>query len=862
MGFDDFLNSLMGAALPGGNGQPVIPQPRTASPAPVAVAPSAHQLPPEIVAALAGPFNPANPQMVMPSRQMPTQPPKRNKQGSDKENPPSYEIPEGETAGPELVPGVEGYVEPQYLLTSDMLPAELSSYQYKEDKSDRRFILMPDTQKWVPVPDEMYKQLIQDGFIDGQGKVLEAEPLPDLSDPSDEDKDKWREALPPEVLKDIKSDAERDVAMWESQLEELQSGDILEETDADLNRAQELETKIEEGKTEVSEYEALLYILYDVEPPESKRDWVMNNFVSPILGGLGTFFSMADIGRSQLGRRLGGWLAAQLSNPVTAMAVSAFALHNGFAQMLLQPILMAVNQTDQDVQQIYRDEGSIGVWEKVIAGVPEEHGFPMPLAFAWHAMTDTAYDPLTYLSLGSSALTSAGIRGGAKIGSPMINSIYKIAEPTLRYTDIATSLPGTILFRGGVRTARGVKSAINGTPYWKIGKTFAASRQGEGKVLRQELGKFGDKLEAAADEYDNLRLGIPPQGGPGNPGITPAPGPITPTPGTPGSGGISPAPLPPDPGISPAPVVGGLTEQALTGQPVPRTTTTEAGGPQVIGNPQAGPFGRKQGGPVLTNLEKSIKFLDEDENITPQKLAKKLKVTVGEAKELLPRAVIARDTMRGPVKIHPTKVPGLQPHMDNNRILDVGYKSFLAGEERGRKFIEEVNPILQKYELDSTYNSRQPRLEPDDPEYGQQTWTQKARAMSYVAEIATVYAKYFDNLSDSKAVNFLDTRPRGREFGETPGGYANEYTQALMEHYVLDDLRSDQLTGILRILTDTAGRTVEVESSSRRMQRRSSMNSRRHETRSRRPLLRPRKLPRSRRKPRKPQPISSENPTI
>lgn len=823
MGFDDFIAGLMDAALGGNDAQAAAPMIPTATPNPVPVAQSANQLPPEIIAALTGPFKPASQVGGL------TRPPVKPTQ--------SYQIPEGEVAGPSVPLGLTT-PDAQYGISSEMLPYELDSYQYNPSGSDMRLIFMPDTQRWTPVPVQIFQTLVNDGIVDGQGTPIPIPELPDLENPSEEDINTWQQALPAEMLADIKLDAEREVTLFTQQLEQLyndqgrtydENGELINEQ-LQSNKIQELETKLKDAEQEVSEYEALQYILYGVEPPESKKEWLMNNIVSPIMSGVGKFFSFADFGRSQLGRRVGGFIAARLAGAgpggdIESAVWYAWLRSNGFGQLLLAPLAIALSETNQDVKKIYEEEGSVGVWEKVIAGTPNEQNWPAPIQFAWSAFTDTVYDPLTYLP--GAALAAKAIRG-SQASTPLMRGVASVVEPTLRYTDIVTSLPGTVVYRGGTKAARAVKTATTNAPYWKLGQTFAPSRGGEAKLLREAMGASAHKLEQAVDEYDSMIIGK--SGGPGSSppnqgGITPFPpapqGGITPVPGGGTTPPGTPSPTPPGGGTTP-PIVGGLTQEALTGTPTPRVAV-QPGGPQVIGQPQPTPqmgIGRQKpagNAPKLTNLEKTVQLIQADPNVTPQTISKKLKVPIADARELLPAAQTAYDTMRGPVKLYPSKVPGLQPYNDGTRVIDRGYQSYLRGEESGRRFIEEINPILQKYEADPVYNSR--IGDPiEDAEFGAKAWSQKARAMTYVGEIASVYAKHFDDLN---TINVINPSYRGDFFGGTPGGLKNEFTDALLEEYALGDHTAKKLSDIRRILTNTAGQYVEVTNKEGRIYNRS-----------------------------------------
>ena len=785
MGFDDFVSGLLDSAL-GGNdsgNQPIVPTP-TVTPVPGVGMPAAQQqLPPEIIAALSGPFQPSLTGQLNPPK---PKPPKKKQQ--------QYQIPPGSFAGPEIpstMDEVEAAVLPQYMLTSEMLPQELTHYQFGEGE-EKRYIYLPDTKVWQPVPKDFFMEMMATGVVDEQGVPNKVPQLPDLEAPTDEDIAQWREALPEDMLGEIKLDAEHDVELFETQLNNLydnqgrtfdKEGNLIDEATIS-NQIQELETKLDQAKSEVSEYEALQYILYNIEPPKSKKDWIMSEIVSPILGGVSKFFAVSDLARSQLGRRIGGYLAAQIANPVTGAAWRTFALNNGFGQILINPIVYAVSQTDQDVGKIYEEEGSIAVWEKVIAGLPDEQNWPAPVGFAWNAFTDTLYDPLTYVPIGGVAAQT--MRGSTAMPG-IARGIAKVAEPTLRYTDIVTSLPGTLIYRGGSKTARAVKTAINNSPYWKTGKAFAPSRAGEGKLLREAMGASAHKLELAADEYSGYQIGMP--GGPT------------------GDGGMSPFPY--TPGTPPP----NLTQDALT-LPTPPRVVDDPSGPTVIGGPPSGPgpAPRPPGSaPRPTMLERAVRLLETDESLTPQQLSRKLKIKVADAQQLLPEARTALDTIRGPVQLYPSKVPGLQPHDNNSRIIDRGYQSYLRGEEEGRKFIEELNPVLQQYEADPVYNSRLREATQDAEEHGRYAWTQKARAMSFVADVAEIYGKYFDNLNTTD-VNFLQARPRGKSFGSNDaGGLKGEYTEALMEEFALGDHNAKRLAQIEGILRNTIGHYVEVE---------------------------------------------------
>ena len=815
MGFDDFLTGLMDAALGGDDGKKPGSAPvPTATPVPGPVAPPVQQLPPEIVAALSGPFAPGQPS----ARPVPPKktPPKKRTPG-----PQEYRIPPGTVAGPAVPDAVEVApdVEPQYTLSSDMLPYELTHYQFSPGEG-MRYVYVPDVKAWQPVPEDYFQALQGEGLVDAQGMPQEVERLPDLEEPTDEDIAKWQVALPEDMLSSIKTDAENDVSLYQTQLDQVyeQTGKPYDEngqpTDdqALSNKAQELETKLQNAKDEVSEYEALQYILYGIEPPKTKKEWVMDNIVSPIMSGVGKYLSISDIGRSQLGRRIGGYVLAHMaSGNILESSLWSQALRaNGLTNVLLQPLDVVLRGTDNEkIRETYDKDGSIGVWEQYIAGYPDQKKWPSLAEYAWHAFTDTAYDPLTYLP----ALGEVGVAMRATKGSNTVAPIIgRVLEPTIRGVDIATNVPGEVVGRIGTRTARAIKTGVSNTPYWKLGKTFAPSRGGEAKIMRQSMGASSEKLERAAEEFDNAIIGKP--ANPGQGGITPFPQPGTPPP----TGGITPVPPAPVPGspITPAPApippapqqVGGLTQQALTNPPAPRTTPT-LGGPQVIGSPQTGPFGAKPpaSARMPSMLERTVTAIEADPALTKQKLAKKLKVSVKDAEQLLADGHVARDTMRGPVQLYPTNTPGLKPHENGKRVLDWGYQSYLRGEEAGRRFIEDANPILEKYDTDPAYNSRLQSPDENQGGFGAVAWPQKAKAMELVADLAEVYSRYFGDLHH---IDMLDTSYRGDYFGGTEGGLKNEFTQALIEELALGDLKASRVNDIVRILKKTSGHYVEL----------------------------------------------------
>jgi len=776
------------------------------------------QLPPEILAALSGAGMSA----------FGGSPPKKQN------NQVSYQIPPGEVAGPEIPDEVDVApdVLPTYLIESGDLPYELTHYQFGPNE-DKKYIYLQDTKAWQPVPTDYFQALLAEGLIDNQGVTQEAPRLPDLEAPTNEDIVLWQQALPEDALGEIKTSAENDVALFQAQLDDLYELGGDENDQEYSNKIQELETKLESAKQEVSEYEALQYILYGIEPPESKKEWVVNNIVNPIISGAGKFFSFADLGRSQLGRRVGGYILANLASDNAAVMLGsnlwmAVMRQSPLANGLLTPLAEVLRGTDKEaIQQAYREGGSIGVWENIIAAYPDQQGWPTPLEFAWHAFTDTAYDPLTYT--GPAAMGLRGLKPGSGIGGAAI----KILEPTLRYTDAVTSLPGTVAFRGSSKVLRGVKTAVGNTPYWKVGRAFAPSRGGEAKLLRQAMGASSHKLEQAADEWDQYVIGkaLPPSTPPaGSGGITPFPTPGSPIPPAGGAASSSVPGTPLTPPSTPGQTqVGGLTQQALVGTtPAPAATTP--GGPQVMGGPQGpaqqGPsmgIGQKKTGsaPLKTQAEKTVDILVDNPSATPQQVARKLKVPVAQARELIAEAQTQIEVQRGPVQLYPSQVAGLRPYQNGSRILDRGYQSFLRGEERGMRFIEEVNPILQKYENDPVYNSLLSDQDESVLGYGQKAWTQKARAMSMVAEVASVYAKYFDDLGDEGHVRFLNPSYRGNGFGATPGGYKNEFTQALLEEFALGDHTARQLGDIERILRNTSGTYVEVTGNNGRLYNRS-----------------------------------------
>lgn len=833
MGFDDFIGGLLDAALGGPDGTAPMRTPPTAPPSPGAFPAAAQQLPPEIIAALTAPFAPSVSRGLSVQNPLPIAPPPgRSKETAQPKPRPKdpYRIPPGSFAGPavpDTLPDVQESVLPQYMISYDDLPQDLLNYQFGEGE-EKKYIYLPDKSAWLPVPSQFFQQLLGNGIVNPDGTPVAVDPLPDLSDPSDEDIKKWQNALPIDLLNEIKTDAENDVTLFSSQLDALyndsgrtfdKDGQLID-SDALSNQIQALETKLDEAKSEVSDYEALAYILYGVEPPQSKKEWVISNIVSPIMDGLGTYFSLSDLGRSQLGRRLGGTLLGEMATGNTAKAAMIFAAlrSTGIGGVLLDPLWVAAKLSDKDIGKIYKEDGSIAVWEQVIADLPDEENWPGIAEFAWHAYTDTAYDPLTYLPAASAA--SVSMRG-AKTGSPIMRGIGAVLEPTIRYTDIATSLPGTALFRGTAKIGRAVKTAASNVPYWKVGKAFAPSRGGTAKLMRESMGASAHKLEQAAEEFEQYQIGRsigpPGSGGPG--GITPY------TPGSPqlpvppgGGGNITPFP---QPGITPggAPGQQNLTTHSLTNTPPAPTTQQGVAGPQVIGGtggsqPVPGTTRTTSQPERLTLLEKAINQLDQNENITPQQLARKLRVKVADAKDLLDQATTARDALRGPVQVYPATVRALRPHANNKRILDVGYQSFLRGEDRGRKFIEEANPILERYDNDPVFNSRLSQLDEGAGDFGERAWPQKARAMSFVADIAEVYARYFNDLSNTNNVRVSDVSYRGNALGANDaGGLKAEFTETLIESYALADLSAERLSAIERILRNTTGHYIDVTSS-------------------------------------------------
>ncbi len=208
----------------------------------------------------------------------------------------------------------------------------------------------------------------------------------------------------------------------------------LEQTQPTPENQQQLTEDLEALRESEDAAEAILFVLYGVEPEQPDQPWYKDALEYGMKG-----IALADLPR-------------QYFRPVAGTLVYIGSQETPLGRLFRgHPVIGTTVQAvgEEEIQRLFEEEGGTSVWENAVANVPELENYGTLTSIFWHGLSDSAFDPLNVL--GTAATVSRGIpylgrtiaaaNAAANIpGDAALTAIRTVARPVAKAPGVRSAL--------------------------------------------------------------------------------------------------------------------------------------------------------------------------------------------------------------------------------------------------------------------------------------------------------------------------------------------------------------------------------------------------------------------------------------